>query len=259
MSKSIPDWAVAALTAFEPCPGLNESEPNKEAVDRHILLCKRVEQGWPQIAKPFSRCVKSLSETGKQIVLEQALWVAKYHQLNFGEIARSQMGEMLVLHDKISIAADVLAGLLRERDELASKGHVKDNMPDMEELIEQAAKFYPDWAMVAEDDMSRFLINSRTQSRPGPTPLDFVMCMARPYEAYYSNAAANITLLRNAAYADIVRLMIEATSCIVHPEVPDKFSLSDPAIEALCNALYGVNDFSADNIKTMRARDRRHK
>lgn len=261
MSEPLPGWARAALDAYAPLPGLNETQPNEEAVKRHQLLFLRVEKDWLVWSAPFLKCIRPLSETGKQIVLESALWVAKYHRLNFGEHARVQMNELRILHDKISLAADELARLLGERDDLVGKGNVNDNMPHMEDLIEQAAKFYPDWAMVAKNDidhMRRFLINSRTQSRPGPTPLDLAMVLARPYEARYSNEAADAVVRRNSG-ADIARLMIHATSNIHHPDVLEKFSLSDAAIAALCNALYGVEDFSAANLKTMRARDRARK
>lgn len=106
--------------------------------------------------------------------------------------------ELDSLNEKICDTAELLAGLLRQRDILTEEFSLSENdypEPDpiyLWDALELALKV-PDllhWACVAEDDLNRFLRVARGQSRPGPEWPDLLDQLserdyrrARPFDA----------------------------------------------------------------------------
>lgn len=93
---------------------------------------------------------------------------------------REAVSELDSLNKKISDAAELLAGLLQQRETLMEHYVLDDNQGashdaiDLWDALELAAKEFPDWAGVAGDRLEDFLGVARGQSRPGPEWTDLL-------------------------------------------------------------------------------------
>lgn len=244
---NIPDWAARALYLLAP----TSDDQDSPAWIEHAALEARVTGRWLELQEEFVPTLSKLDDTGKTAVFEAALWVARHHSVEWRDQARSDWRSAKSYGKHLGEALSDLVDALDKIDALEGAGKVRLPVPTIFDVIERAAERFPEWEMVAQQDLRRFL-SHRTQSRPKPALRHFAQAALdlwndRPTPEW-RDPSYHALETRKRSLQDFSRMIDQVTrgETLGCPSVPDEFTLSSPAIAVLVRVTFDLDSDAFD-------------
>lgn len=214
---NLPHWARVAFR-HAGAPLVGDTDPEGRPYPRPRLcpegFAERVAGRWPEIERDvLPELPDSLSEIGKANFFEFVFRQTMYGAVVAPRQAPDAVRRLDDVRTEILKTALQLASLLQDHAAIYEEGTVDCDMPDLWDLIEEAAADYPAWEMTAQPAMERFLTVATSQSRAGPCVADVLERLAekvrfspppRTTDPAYRNCRAS--------NADHVQLLTDAIS-----------------------------------------------
>ncbi len=260
MASTVPEWAVRALAAFAPAPGFNQEQPDPEVLKRHGEFCDKIKRRWLELEIEFIPALNGLTDTGKQLVFEQAIYAAKYQSNQDLKGLREAKKKLDDINEKIRDKAIELSELLAVRDQLRNDFQITDGVPSLFDLIGCASERYPAWSAVSQkeiQDFRRFIL-TRCQSRPKPGISDLLECLAMNIEPA-SKTVNDPVIYSQKSQADRIRAILLGTRSLAKQSLDEHginktFSLPASAVAALVNVVFDLHDAELVDANTVRQR-----
>lgn len=242
-TDTLPRWAREAL------------RPQPE------LFSERVARRWTEIkCDVLPELPDCLSEKGKTYFFRFVFDEAVHGTVATPRKARNAVRLLDDIRKEMFDTAWQLVQLLREHADIYNEDMAECDIPDLWELIEEAAADYPAWQTTAHTAMERFLTVATSQSRPGPVLVDVLARFARNLDPAWSPPARTrdpAYRTRQTSNADYVRLLADVISRyplrrradgehrddVVGGDaacLPADFVLPDPAMAALVSVLFDL-------------------
>ncbi len=246
IEASLPEWAREALArAGAPLPGETDAEgqPYTRANWCAEGFAQRIAGRWLEIERDVLPALEHLSDAAKCCFFEMVFLRGINVAADTPRKARGAVHLLGATRRAIADKAVEMAELLRKQAAIREDGLAECDVPDLYELLEEAAADYPDWAMVADAAMERFLTVATHQSRPGPGLDDVLLALARRLEdsplpqvtepAFYN---------RQVSQADFVRLLLGVVDGLPRwgVGVSAGFALSDSAVATLVSVAFDL-------------------
>jgi hypothetical protein len=250
----LPEWAAAALDRMAPSLALGADAPDPDAGAAYQEIRRRLCAHWRELELDFVPDVAELPDTGKRVILEQAIYAAKYWGGGQGRRLREAARELSALNQKIIASARELSHLLRQRSTLHEEFDLHDEMAGLVDVLDQASRPFPHWRNAcAIDELLRAV---RSTSQAAPSVVDLVAAFAEASIEQTSSRWLDDVLTTQKSSADGLRALLDSLRELHHPAIPTGFRLSDRAVAALATHVLGV-EATADRIKTLRHRSRK--
>lgn len=187
----------------------------------------------------FLKEIDRLPDAGKKIVFERAVYVGIYPA---NETPREATSQLENINSKILASLTEAIRLMKQRRQLKEDHHISDRMTDLFDALSAAIKEYPDWAYVAQDEVSSFL-RMRGQSRPRPGMVDLLesyVCLSDT-SAYCEHDP--VIRASQKTDADPIRHMLHQMGllnqeCLGHLGIGEDFRLTDAVIADLINLAF---------------------
>lgn len=254
---AVPDWANKAMESFAPIPGCNCEKPDETASKLHFAFCATLKSRWLELDRELLPDLKCLTDVGKQLVLEQAIYAAKYQSNSDLKKLREAKDELSRLNSKIQDKAIELCELLDLREQLQFDFAISDGVPSLFESIERAAERYPEWNSVSSNEIRAFM-STRTQSRPKPSMNDLLACFAMGITDEVASPDDPL-IFSQKSQAGRIRAVLFGTRSLARKSLDEHgitsaFRLSDAAIAALVNVVYDLADDDLVNANAVKSR-----
>lgn len=218
-ANDLPCWAREAL-GHAGAPLAGDTDPEGRPYPRAGWcpegFAERVAARWLEIEHDVLPPLEVLSDTGKghffRVMFGEGMRVA-------GDTPRAARLAVRWLDDIGKAIADKaveLADLLGQQAAIHGDGLAECDVPDLWELLEEAAADYPVWAMMDDRTMERFLTAACSQTQPGPGLDDVLWALARRLRGWpgdsplQAQATEPAFRTRQASQADHVRLLLDA-------------------------------------------------
>ncbi|MDS4027634.1 MAG: hypothetical protein RKO25_11715 [Candidatus Contendobacter sp.] len=241
MTVALPAWVEAAMVVMD------------------ATSCReRLKNSWHDIKLDVLPGLNALSDVGKQLVFEQALWVPIYFNEHACGEMRKACSEIQDLNQSIVECTTKLIDLLSRLDELTEEFGLPPDVPNIWRTLEKAAAHYPTWHSVskAHGGMNDFLRVATGQSLIGPGWIDLLDEFINASGDVIESEQMEIISSRKRT-ADFSRAMLQQLGYLnyVKEHIPTNFKLTDQAIATLVNVLGELDPLAtSDGIKMLRSR-----
>lgn len=278
-ANDLPCWAREAL-GYAGAPLAGDTDPEGRPYPRAGWcpegFAERVAARWLEIERDVLPPLAVLSDTGKCRLFFAMFGMGRNVAVAGGlprvaRAARAAVRELDAINMAIADTACELAQLIGRRKEISESGLAEhDGMPDLWELLEEAAADYPHWKAVASSYMGPFLRIATGQSRAGPDIGDILCGLARHCELSPPAQASDPALRnRQASQADYVRLVLDTIdrfprrradgrrwghedSADDAARLPADFALPDAALAALVSVVFDLPE-GQPSVEAVRA------
>lgn len=246
----LPQWAIDGLRAHAPIAGADAG-----SYRQFSELSARIEADAAIVTGEVARELDALSDDGKRVIFEQAIFAAKYLHppttLRIREAAVEKERLEGVVREKAAELASLVRQLRGLQEEFGLPGALPMRLGEYVTELEDDPRYFA-WArFAAVKAMSR---ETRNTSQPTPSLEDMLDILSRV--SYETEEPLGGAVSARRSDGDPVRVMLMAlNNARGHPSLPQDFEPSDRCISALVRLAFGV-ERTVDAVKMTRLRNR---